>query len=125
MAENEVPGAESLTDDELAAVVRGVQALVDKDVAVLREVGAYDYGRDPYLYTRHWLLWDHVDLVRRPGDPRTWQLDVFRGEDNLGAALDIEMWTEQEGRSELTRQIDLMTDVEGAPKARFGDLHVM
>jgi hypothetical protein len=33
----EVPGVEALSDDELAALVRFVQALVDHDEAVLRE----------------------------------------------------------------------------------------
>jgi hypothetical protein len=67
---DEVPvlGGESLTEGELAAVVRVVQALVDRDTAYLRQTGAYDDGCDPYLFTHHWRLWDHVDLVMPPGD---------------------------------------------------------
>jgi hypothetical protein len=42
-APEEVPGVEALSEDELAAVVRFVRALVDHDEAVLREAGAYDH----------------------------------------------------------------------------------
>jgi hypothetical protein len=41
-------GVESLSDDELAALVRFVRALVDHDQSVLRESGAYDDGGDPH-----------------------------------------------------------------------------
>jgi hypothetical protein len=69
VSEVEDPGVELLTDAELAAVVRVVRAFVDHDEVVLRDVGAYAHG-DPYEEARHWRLWDHVDLVIPPGDPR-------------------------------------------------------
>ena len=69
MAIDEPPGVESLSDGELAALVRFVRALVDHDEAVLRHSGAYDNGGDPYMYTRNWRLWDHVDLISRPVSP--------------------------------------------------------
>ena len=125
MDEYEVPRGESLRDEELDAVVRDVQAFLDEDVAFLREIGAYEQGGDPYIWTHHWRLWDHVDLIRPPGDPRTWVLGVYRGDDNRWAGVDVEMWTKQEGRSELVMEIDLMTDVDGAPKVLFRGLHVM
>ena len=108
---DEVPllGGESLTEGELAAVVRVVQALVDHDIDCLRQTGAYDQGGDPYLFTHHWRLWDHVDLVMPPGDARNWIRGVIRGGGNPWVALDIDMWTKQEGRSDLTLSIDLKT----------------
>jgi hypothetical protein len=124
---DEVPvlGGESLTEDELAAVVRVVQALVDHDTDHLRPTGAYDDGGDPYLFTHHWRLWDHVDLVTPPGDPRTWIRGVVRGADNLWVALDIDMWTKQEGRSDLTLSIDLKTESDGQVTVLFRSLRVM
>jgi hypothetical protein len=75
---NGVPGVEALSDGELAALVGFVRALIDHDEAVLREAGAYDDGGDPYMFTRDWRLWDHVDLVMPPGEPRAWEMGVFR-----------------------------------------------
>jgi hypothetical protein len=71
-APEEVPGVEALSDDELTALVRLVQALVDYDEAVLREAGAFDHG-DPYEFTRRWRLWD----ARRSGH-------AARRTDNVG-----------------------------------------
>jgi hypothetical protein len=124
MSEVEEPGVELLTDAELAAVVRVVRALVDHDEVVLRDVGAYEHG-DPYEETHHWRLWDHVDLVMPPGDPRTWRMRVIRVPTAHGVALDVEMWTEQEGRSELTLQMEMRVDADGGPLATFAHLHVL
>lgn len=124
MGEEAVLGGESLTDAELATVIRVVQALVDHDVDYLRPTGAYADGGDPYMWTRHWRLWDHVDLVTPPGDPRTWMRGVIRGGDNPWVAVDIDMWTKQEGRSDLTLSIELNTEPDGV-KVLFRSLRVM
>jgi hypothetical protein len=100
-----------------------VRALVDHDEAVLREAGAYDH-RDPYEFTRRWRLWDHVDLVMPPGEPTTWEMDVFRRGSSLPASIVFGMFTEQEGRSDLTLDVDLVAGADGAPLVRFGNLHV-
>ena len=126
MDDDEVRGVESLSDDELEAVVRFVQALVDHDESVLRESGAYDDGGDPFIFTRNWRLWDHVDLIMPPGEPRTWEMGVFRdGSSTLPAAIAFDMFTSQEGRSDLTLEVHLVGGVDGAPTVRFGSLHVM
>jgi hypothetical protein len=125
MDDDEGRGVESLSDDELAALVRFVRALVDHDQSVLRESGAYDDGGDPYMFTRHWRLWDHVDLVMPPGEPRTWEMGVFRDGSTLPAAIVFDMFTEQQGRSDITLEVDLVAGTDGAPLVRFGDLHVM
>ena len=121
---DEVPGVEVLSEDELAALVRFMRALVDHDEAVLREAGAYDHG-DPYEFTRRWRLWDHVDLIMPPGEPRTWQMHVYRREEALPASIDFDMFTVQEGRSDLTLEVDLLAGADGGPVVRFGSLHVM
>jgi hypothetical protein len=121
----EEPGVESLSDDELAALVGLVRALVDHDEAILRGSGAYDGGGDPYMFTRGWRLWDHVDLIMPPGDPRTWEMRVYREASSLPAAVDFEMFTVQEGRSDLTLEVHLVAGADGATLVRFGNLHVM
>jgi hypothetical protein len=112
---HEVTGVGSLSDDELAALVRFVRALVDHDEAVLREAGAYDDGGDPYMFTRGWRLWDHVDLIMPPGEPKTWEMDVYREAATLPAAIVFDMFTVQEGRSDLTLQVDLVAGADAAP----------
>lgn len=121
MSDVEDLGAESLNESELAAVVRVVRALIDHHESFLRDIGAYEKG-DPYSETQPWRLWDHVDLVMPRGDPREWKMNVFRGQDPPGFALEIEMWTEQEGRSDLTLEIEMTTDAE---RITWVNLHVM
>jgi hypothetical protein len=70
-------------------------------------------------------LWEHVDLMMPPGEPRTWQMDVYREGSDLPASIVFDMFTVQEGRSELTLEVDLLAGADGAPLVRFGDLHVM
>lgn len=122
---NDVPGVESLSDGELAALVRFVQALIDHDETVLREAGAYENGGDPYMFTRDWRLWDHVDLIMPPGEPRTWEMSVFRDGGTLLAAIVFDMFTAQEGRSDLTLEVHLVAGADGAPLVSFDDLPVM
>jgi hypothetical protein len=120
----EVPGVEALSDDELAALVRFVRALVDHDEVALREAGAFDHG-DPYEFTRRWRLWDHVDVIMPPGEPRTWQMDVYRRGSDLPVSIVCDMFTVQEGRSDLSLEVDLVAGEDGAPLVSFGNLHVM
>jgi len=124
MSDEEDLGAGSLTEPQLAGVVRVVRAVVDHDESFLRDIGAYEHG-DPYDETRHWRFWDHVDLVIPPGDPRAWNIEVYRGVDNRWAALDIDMWTVQEGRSDLVLQIEMTTEPDGPQVIRFLRLHVL
>jgi hypothetical protein len=115
-----------LTDEEREVVVRVVRALVDRDHDYLRTIGAYvPPGADPYLWTRDYGRWDQVDLVVPPGNPNTWEYDVFRGSDPEWISVDVEMWTEQEGRSDLTLQLDLRRMPEGPLMPLFRSLHVL
>ena len=47
-----------------------------------------------------------------------------RGGD-LPASIVFDMFTVQEGRSDLTLEVDLVAGADGAPVVRFGSLHVM
>jgi hypothetical protein len=124
VSQDGVETGDALTDSELATVVRMVQALVDHDVEYLQQTGAYDGGGDPYLFTRHWRLWDHVDLIMPPGDARSWIRGVLRGGNNPWVGVDVDMWTQQEGRSDLTLSIDLKTESDGMT-VLFRSLRVM
>jgi hypothetical protein len=66
-----------------------------------------------------------VDLIMPPGEPRTWQMDVYRRKRALPASIDFDMFIVLEGRSELTLAVDLLAGAGGAPLVRFGSLHVM
>jgi hypothetical protein len=71
---------------------------------------AYDDGADPCIFTRDWRLWDHVDLIMPPGEPRTWQMDVYREGSDLPASIVFDMFTVQEGRNLPWRSTCLRAD---------------
>jgi hypothetical protein len=119
-------GLRALTAGELEAVVGVVQALVAEDVGVLRSVGAYDGGADPYLWTRDYGAWGDVQIVVPPGEPGDWSGDVMQWETEPGfSAVAVNMWTAQEGRSDLTLELELTTATDGSTVTRFKDLHVL
>jgi hypothetical protein len=117
-------GAADLADDELAAVVAAVEALVSEDAEALSAMGAYENGSDPYLFTRDWREWDEVHLKTPPGDPRSWNISVVRTVRGT-CDVDIEMWTEEEGRSDLTLQVELTRASDGSLRTTFENLHVL
>jgi hypothetical protein len=114
----------TLTDDELQAVADFVRALVEHDDDYLRASGAYDYG-DPYAWTRNYGRWGDVDLVMPPGDPQTWISYAVRAYEDTRTSVGVVMWTEEEGRSDLTLELDLESRSDGTMDARFRGLHVM
>lgn len=115
-----------LPADELAAVRTVVEALAGHDEAVLRSVGALDNGMDPYVWTRDYGTFGAVDLVVPPGDASTWSGWVVRSADRRGwAAVVVDMWTEQEGRSDLSLELELERRPDGPVRAAFHGLHVL
>ena len=120
-------GLESLTDAERLAVISLVAALVQHDRDALAAAGAYDWpDADPYLWTRPYGRWDRVDLVMPPGDPRHWSGGVIRADDSGGqVGVIVDMWTVQEGPSDLSLEADLVPEEDGVVAARFSNLHVM
>jgi hypothetical protein len=109
-----------LSDEELAALALAVRAVVERDGEALRSMKA---DARMYAQTHGYGRWGTVELVVPPGDPRSWTVHVFRHDDRVG--VEVEMWTRQEGRSDLTLQLDLRSRDDGAVKAEFRDLHVM
>jgi hypothetical protein len=118
-------GLESLSDADRAAVVRLVDALVREDRIALEAAGGYrSPDDDPYLWTRSYGRWDRVDLVMPPGDPLHWAGGVLRGDDGEPFGVVVDMWTEQEGPSELSLEADLHRAGTHV-MAHFNNLHVM
>ena len=97
--------AGELSEAELAAVVEAVRAVVERDREALDAIDAYAGGDDPYTWTRGYGRWGEVELVMPPGDPRSWEMHVMRNE--AAARVEVEMWTRQEGRSDLTLKLDV------------------
>jgi hypothetical protein len=112
----------SLSDEEALLVERAVRALVEHDRPTLEEMGAYDDGADPYLWTRDYGRWGEVDLVMPPGPVRDWSVDGQRNTEEGAVMLDVDLWTAQEGRSDLTLSLQLNP---AEAQVRIEDLHVL
>lgn len=117
-------GLESLTEPELTAVVALVVALVEQDRPTLDAAGAYDWpNADPYTWTRDYGRWGQVDLIVPPGDPHHWSGGVGPRGDITGVVVD--MWTRQEGPSDLSLEVELTARSGEGLGISFGDLHVL
>jgi hypothetical protein len=87
-------------------------------------VSSEDVGIAP-VFVRAGLAQNRLVVVnQRPDEPTTWEMDVFRRGSSLPASIVFGMFTEQEGRSDLTLDVDLVAGADGAPLVRFGNLHV-
>jgi hypothetical protein len=101
-------GREALSSPQRDAVVNAVRA--DDDL---------------YWQTREWRDWDQVDLVMPPGDPSTWSASVVRRQrDPAWAAIDVQMWTAQEGASILTLVLQVEAQPDGSAIAWIENLLV-
>jgi hypothetical protein len=116
----DIETAMQLTDEEVVLVERAVRALVDRDEGALAQMGAYDDGADPYLWTRDYGTWPEVELVIPPGPVRRWSVSGIRNQDE--GRVEVDMWTVQEGESDLTLSLRLRP-AEGF--VRIDDLHVL
>lgn len=117
--------AAELGEDELAAIVAAVSAVVSQDAEGLARINAYDDGVEPYEFTHDYGRWGDVQLVLPPSDPRTWAMSVARRDDGRSVFVAIEMWTRQEGRSDLTLELVLQQSAAGSNGVEFQGLHVL
>lgn len=118
----DIRSGDELTDDEVVLVERAMRALVEHDRPALEQMGAYDDGADPYVWTRDYGRWGEVDLVMPPGSVREWSVDGRRDTKDGVVMLDVDMWTAQEGRSDLTVSLRLHP---AEARVRIEDLHVL
>jgi hypothetical protein len=63
--------------------------------------------------------------VLPPGEPRSWSINVIRGDEGGRLAVEVAMWTREEGRSDLTLELELWRESNGSVGAEFHNLHVM
>lgn len=118
-------GLESLTDAQREVVTSVVRAFVDHDREVLEVIGAYTYG-DPYEWTRDYGKLGQVDLIVPPGDPTHWGGGVDTDADRPGwAYVNVDMWTQQEGPSDLSLEVEVQVTATGDRGAAFRMLHAM
>ena len=81
---------------------------------------------DPYHWTHDYGRWGSVDLIAPPGEPRHWAGGVIRrDEPPAWTGIIVDMWTAQEGPSDLSLEAELVAGPDGAPTLRFDNLHVM
>lgn len=119
--------SDPLTTAELAAVRDAVSAIVLEDYDRLVVMGAFVGGSDPYLWTHDYgAPGRHVHLKLPPGDPQDWEMHAVRFENEPNAvSVDVDMWTTEEGRSDLTLGLVVRTDAQGRTTTTFRDLHVL
>lgn len=120
-------GPALLSDAESDYLVQVVRALVHGDRDVLEDIGAYAHGNDPYRWTRDYGHRGEVHFIMPPGDIGDWPVDVMQVDDRPGVSfLVVDLWTAEEGRSDLSLELNLSTDKDGgAVHGEFVNLHVM
>ena len=111
-----------LSSAALRAVEDAVGAVVAQDDERLRVI-APDVG-DLYVWTHDYGTYGEVELVMPPRAPAEWRIDTVDAVDD-GKSVDVEMWTKQEGRSDLTLELELREVAPDEWEPRILNLHVM
>jgi hypothetical protein len=106
----------------LLAVHEAVRAVVDHDDERLAQM-APDAG-DLYVWTRDYGRYGVVDLVMPPGTADAWDV-LSTDQHDGGKDVAVAMWTRQEGRSDLTLELQLDCDDAGRWRTRILGLHVL
>lgn len=124
----------SLTAADRDALLRAVEAVAKRD---LDEVGRRLPSNSPAHSAREFFTWadqygayGRVTLLKPPGPMSDWDLVVLPlGDHRYGGRpafeVAIDMWTEQEGRSDLTLRVDLIRENDGSSTVFLHDLHVL
>jgi hypothetical protein len=110
--------ADELPDDAMDALVRCVRSVVARQQT--------DPGDELFMWTRDYGDHGDVHLVLPPGPPGSWDVDAIgvTAESRPRYHVVVEMWTREEGRSDLSLEVDVWR-VEGRWVARPRDLHVL
>jgi hypothetical protein len=112
-----------MTPEAFAAVKEAVRAVVEHDDSRLSEM-APDFGDDLYMWTRDYGDYGVAELVMPPGEPSEWRIDWIDMNDR-GKHVAVDMWTRQEGRSDLTLELHLHRDETGRWRPHVLNLHVL
>ena len=114
--------AAELTPAAMRAVEDAVRAVVTHDDDRLRVI-APDVG-DLFVWTRDYGTHGDVELVLPPGPSAEWSIDAIDMVDG-GKHVEVDMWTKQEGRSDLTLELHLHEVAPGEWEPRILNLHVL
>jgi hypothetical protein len=106
----------------LQAIEDAVRAVAAADERRLAAMGAD--ASELYTWTREYGAYGAVHLVVPPGSPSEWPIDAVDVVDGT-KHVEVGMWTREEGRSDLTLEIELRETGSGAWEARILDLHVL
>ncbi len=115
-----------LTGEQLEAIADCVDAIVSGDKQRIAKMWDYEF-EDLYCETRGYGRFGSVDLIRPPGHPADWDIDVVELVDteNKGLWIVVAMWTVQEGRSDLSLQFLLSQQHAGKWTANIISLRVL
>ena len=111
-----------LPTEALHAIEEAVRAVVGHDDERLRVIAA-EVG-DLYIRTRQYGSHGTVDLAMPPGSVDEWPLDICDVTDGSKHVI-VDMWTEQDGRSDLSLELELREAATGVVETRVLDLHVL
>jgi len=106
----------------LAAIEEAVRAVAAADEQRLATLGAD--ASELYTWTREYGAHGTVHVVVPPGGPNEWQIDAVDVVDGTKHVA-IEMWTREEGRSDLTLEVELRETGSDEWHVRILDLHVL
>ena len=111
-----------MLDDRLPADALETIAARVHDVVTRQHT---DPGDDLFTWTRDYGAFGDVHLVVPPGPPGEWDVDAVRVTAERGTTYDVlvGMWTEEEGRSDLSLDVELRLEATGWT-AIARDLHV-
>jgi len=112
-----------LSAAQLDAVADAVRAVVTRDAKRLATIARRP--DDLYLWTHGYGRHGSVDLVMPPGPPSQWQVESTDVAGKRGMHVVVPMWTRQEGRSDLSLELELHDAGSGEWAAAILDLHVL
>jgi hypothetical protein len=116
----------ALTRGQVHAVAEVVRAVVERDEKALG-VFPGDDADAFYAWTRDYGTYGEVHLTLPPGEPDSWALDVthVRGSDPAQLFVVVEMWTTEEGRSDLSLEVRLIAVGDDTWQPTAEALHVL
>lgn len=112
-----------LDDSQLSAIRNAVSALVSNDHDAIASM-LKDPDADIFLWTRDYGDYGVVHLVEPPGSPSDWAIESWEVTGQPTVGVELEMWTKEEGRSDLSLELELLPRGDGWTALLTG-LHVL
>ena len=109
--------------EPLSVVEAVVRAVVGRDLEAIAAITSPKLD-DLYEWTRDYGPYDEVELQVPSGPAATWEID-WLDEHGGGKYVVVAMWTRQEGRSDLSLEMELQAGPDGDWQAEILNLHVL